>query len=278
MQQGTSTLIPFKDDELSQQSTEEEDNINMLFMSNETIIFKDGKGINREVTYLGPTVSGGVLKHKIRTRSDNELLVNSILLSSIDAPDIATIPITPEQYQVDLPKLTDLELRQISTPQTLDSDQREFVELHYRLNHLPFPAMIVLAEKGRIKKKFVKLKHRLPVCMSCIFGTAHRKPWRSKGSKGSIRKESGNAPGICVSTDQLVSAQPGLIPQMAGFLTNLRIWGATVFIDHFSDYVYVALMQDLTLDETLLAKTAFERHTNEGGVSISAYRADNGRF
>ena len=158
-------------------------------LSNETIIFKDGKGINREVTYLGPTVSGGVLKHKIRTRSDNELLVDSILLSPIDAPDIATIPITPEQYQIDLPKLTDLELRQISTPQTLDSDQQEFIELHYKLNHLPFPAMIVLSEKGRIKKKFAKLKHRLPVCR------------RSKGSKGSIQKESDNAPGICVSTD-----------------------------------------------------------------------------
>jgi hypothetical protein len=37
-------------------------------------------------------------------------------------------------------------------------------------------------------------------------------------------------------------------------------------------------MRDLTLDETLLAKTAFERHANEGGVSIASYRADNGRF
>ena len=52
--------------------------------------------------------------------------------------------------------------------------------------------------------------------------------------------------------DQLVSAQPGLIPQMAGFLTNLRIWGATICVDHYSDYVYVALMQDLGLDKTHL--------------------------
>ena len=139
--------------------------------------------------------------------------------------DIATIPLTPEQYQIDLPKLTDLELKQISTPQTLDSDQQEFMELHYKLSHLPLPAMIVLAEKGRIKKKFAKLKHRLPVCMSCIFGTAHCKPWRSKVSKGSIRKESDNAPGKCVSMDQLVSAQPGLIPQMAGFLLICKSGG-----------------------------------------------------
>jgi hypothetical protein len=102
--------------------------------------------------------------------------------------------------------------------------------------------MITLAEKGQIKKKFAKLKHRLPICMSCIFGTAHHKPWRSKGYKGPIRKESDNAPRKCISIDQMVSAQPGLIPQMAGFLTNLCIWGATVFVDHFSDYVYVALM------------------------------------
>ena len=95
----------------------------------------------------------------------------------------------------------------------------------------------------------------LPVCMSCMFGTTHRKPWRSKGEKEPIRKPTDNAPGKCVSIDQMISAQPGLIPQMAGFLTNLRIWGATIFVDHYSDYVFVALMRDLTLDETLLAKT-----------------------
>ncbi len=167
---------------------------------------------------------------------------------------------------------------QISTPQTLDGNQQEFKELQYKLSHLPLPAMIVLAEKGRIKKKFAKLKHRLPICMSCIFETAHRKPWRSKGLKGSIRKESNNAPGKCISMDQLVSTQPGLIPQMAGFLTNLRIWGATVFVYHFSNYVYVALMQDLGLDKTLLVKLAFERHANDGGISISSYQADNGHF
>ena len=65
----------------------------------------------------------------------------------------------------------------------------------------------------------------------------------------------------------------------AGFLTNLQIWEATVFVDHYSDYVYVSLMQDLGLDETLLAKLAFECHANNGGVySITSYRADNDNF
>jgi hypothetical protein len=184
----------------------------------------------------------------------------------------------PEHYAVNLPKLSESKLEQISKPQSLDSNQQEFIKLYHKLSHLPILAMIMLAEKGRIRKKFAKLKHRLPICMSCIFGTAHRKPWHSKGSKESIRNESNNAPGKCISMDQLVSAQPGLIPQMAGVLPNLHIWGATVFVDHFSDYVSVALMQGLGLDETLLAKSYFEWHANEGGVSINSYRADNGCF
>ncbi len=63
----TSTFIPFEDDELLQQLPEDKDVINMLFMCNEAVIFKDGKGINREVTYLGPILSDGILKHKIQT-------------------------------------------------------------------------------------------------------------------------------------------------------------------------------------------------------------------
>ena len=72
-----------------------------------------------------------------------------------------------------------------------------------------------------------------------------------------IHKESNDAPGNCVSMDQMVSAQQGLFPQMAGFLTNLCMWGAMIFVDHFLNYVYVALMCDLTLDETFLAKSSF---------------------
>ncbi len=107
--------------------------------------------------------------------------------------------------------------------------------------------------------------------MPCIFGTAHCKPWRSKGEKGLIRKHDDDAPGKIVTINQMISTQPGLIPQMAGFLTNLRIWAATIFVDHFSDFVYVALMHDLTLDKTLLAKSSFERHANKGGVTINSY-------
>jgi hypothetical protein len=69
-------------------------------------------------------------------------------------------------------------------------------------------------------------------------------------------KKSDDYPGANASLDHLVSAQPGLIPQISGKLTGMRVNGATIFVDHYSDHVYVSLMWDLTLDETNLAKHA----------------------
>jgi hypothetical protein len=73
------------------------------------------------------------------------------------------------------------------------------------MNHLPLPEMITLAEEGKLNRKFTKLKHQLPICISCLFGTAHCKPWPFKGSHGSIQKETDDAPGKCMSMDHLVS-------------------------------------------------------------------------
>jgi hypothetical protein len=70
-------------------------------------------------------------------------------------------------------------------------------------------------------------------------------------------------PGDGVSVDQIISAQPGLIPQMAGFLTSKQIWGCTTFIDLISDYIFVHQMKDLLLTETLLAKMTFKYYAPE---------------
>ena len=78
--------------------------------------------------------------------------------------------------------------------------------------------------------------------------------------------------------DQIVSAQPGLIPQMSGFLTNRRIWSYTTFCDHVSDFVYVHLMRDFTIVETLLAVKAFEKMLAKAGRTVRHYHADNGVF
>ena len=65
---------------------------------------------------------------------------------------------------------------------------------------------------------------------------------------------------------------------MSGFIPNQRLWGATTFIDHVSDYVYVHLMRDLSLTETLLAKSAMEKVMAQAGITVKHYHAENGRF
>jgi hypothetical protein len=79
-------------------------------------------------------------------------------------------------------------------------------------------------------------------------------------------------------TDQLVSAQPGLIPQISGKLTHQCVNGATVFVNHFSDHVYAYLMRDVTLDETIAAKHGYESYLSLLGIKSQGYHADNGRF
>ncbi len=201
-------------------------------MLHKSILLKDAKETMSEITYLGSQLLDEVLQHKVRNKNEHEFLVDGTLLSSIDTPDISTIPVSIEQYAAELPKSTRKQLEQISNPQILVDGEQELMGFHCKLNHIPLPSMITLAKKGKLNKKFFRLKHRLPVCMSCLFGICHCKPWHSKGSKGLIRKEIDDAPGKCVSMDQRVSVQPELIPQMMSFLTNLRIWGTRIFVDH----------------------------------------------
>jgi hypothetical protein len=73
--------------------------------------------------------------------------------------------------------------------------------------------------------------------------------------------------------DQMVSVQPDLIPQMSGHLTNLRIVGTTIFVDHFFHHIYAYLMKDLMLLETLMAKHAYEKYLPSLGVESKAYHA-----
>eukprot|EP00957_Ditylum_brightwellii_P118508 9038413-Ditylum_brightwellii.AAC.1 len=73
----------------------------------------------------------------------------------------------------------------------------------------------------RLKQLFETVT--VPICASCMLGEAHRKQWRSKGGRGSIKKENEKEPGDGTSIDQLVSNQPGLVPQLSGKLTNQQI-------------------------------------------------------
>jgi hypothetical protein len=159
----------------------------------------------------------------------------------------------------------------------LESDERLLMEYHERLGHLPFEHLQALAHANIIPKKL--LRCQTPKCPGCLYGKAHRRPWRSKRSKTNqdgIKKAT--ISGGVVSVDQLESPVAGFVGNQKGRPTTQRYRGATVFADHWSGLSYVHLMTSLNGDETIEAKQAFERFAAAHGVRVQHYHADNGRF
>ena len=157
--------------------------------------------------------------------------------------------------------------------------QQELLDWHNRLGHVSFKTLIRLANLGIIPRRLRKVT-QFPVCPSCLFGKHHKRPWRTKGKSNvrRIRKESDDKPGANTSIDHMVSAQPGLIPQVTGTLTLDRFWAACIFVDHFTGYLFVYLQRGTSALETINAKLAYEQHASTFGVDVLGYHGDNGRF
>jgi hypothetical protein len=185
--------------------------------------YNDGKGTRDVVKFLGADfIDDMQIKCSIQLSDDTVLLVDPETLNFIENPDVASIPQTSDDYLCASAELSESQLHALISPKSLSPLQEEMLSHHYRLHHTPFPKLIVMAERGEIPQRLASLKRRCPLCVVCLFGQAHKRPWRSKSKeKHPIRKLTDDAPGKRSSLDQMVSAQPGLIPQMSGRLTNL---------------------------------------------------------
>ncbi len=146
--------------------------------------YNNGNGMHDVVQFLGVDfINGMQLKCNIRLSNDSTKLVDPETLYFIKNPDIAIIPQTLEEYCRDAANLKPLDLEHILKPVTLSPLQEEMLCYHYRLHHEPFPKLIMLAEKGEIPKHLASLKGRCPICIPCLFGKAHKRPWRSKSKQ-----------------------------------------------------------------------------------------------
>ena len=101
----------------------------------------------------------------------------------------------------------------------MSDQQRELLRIHYNLKHLPFSYLRKLAEQGVIPKYLAKVQP--PLCVSCLMGKQHRKPWRGRGKKvKTLRKAEHSFPGAMTSIDHMYSTFGGLIPQVKGTFGN----------------------------------------------------------
>ena len=137
--------------------------------------------------------------------------------------------------------------------------------------------MFLLVKFGILSKKLLALQDSQPLCDSCLFGKSHIKGWRTKGDvQHNIRQDDDNNPGDGTSTDQIVSAQSGLVHQTSGRLTRSRIWGNHIMVYHFSNFIYVHVMSSISVEDTLADKKSYEQRAASYVVNVNIYHADNG--
>ena len=203
-------MIEYSEGDLVDLSSEE----TISFLDGMKLILNDGSGSKSLVTFVGVESEDGTQRKCKVLKDDGTItLVTQECLHFPENPDIASIPQTSEDYCRDCETVSEADLKSVLQPQHLSPLQEEMMGYHIRLHHLPFPKLIELAGRGEIPKRLATLKGSTPICVACVFGAAHKKPWRTKSKKyNPIRRPEDDAPGKRISTDQLVSAQPGLIP------------------------------------------------------------------
>ncbi len=224
----------------------------------------------------------GILQFHVETSSNDIIVTTRESLRDPMTPDIGWIPSTVPDLHAASSQIPVEELEKIAKPVTLSPMQEEWLTLHERLWHLPFAIMFRLAQAGVLPKRFLKLRNSPPPCTSCLFGQAHRKPWRFKstvdGALSVLRGDDVTRAGQVIGIDQLISCQPGLVPQEKGTMTWARVWAATIFVDYYTKFVYVALICDQTAKSAVEAKHNFEHFAATRSVQVDRYHGNNGVF
>ena len=116
------------------------------------------------------------------------------------------------------------------------------------LNHISLSNLHTLAKKGIVPSKILNIK-TTPPCASCLFGRAHRKPWRTKATSGSIRKKC--QPGEECSVHQIVISSPSLMSQNTGKRTKCHYVGSQLTVDHAANYCHIAHLKDFQYQKLL---------------------------
>ena len=206
------------------------------------------------------------------------LMCTVTILAHPEDPDISAIPMYASDYIREYFHIRKEQEQHMVQPKNFSPLKQRFLSCNKRLNHFPKKDMFKLFDQGILPSRFAQLKADSLLFVSCIYGKNHRKSWRTHGKKLAFRRYTNNTPCEGTSTYPLVSGQPGLIAQIGGHLTGARIWAFNVFVDNCSNLVYNHLIQSMTKEETLNAKTAYERFSDDHGIKACLYHANNGWY
>jgi hypothetical protein len=173
--------------------------------------------------------------------------------------------------------------------QNLSHSQKQLLKWHFRLGHINMQTIQGLLRSGILATTEPQKKlHRaaanceLPVCASCQFGRAKRRPVPGKTTQSDSKhegalKRNNLLPGQEVSVDHFICSTRGRLPNSRGRTSTTSMYqGGAIFVDHASGYVHIEHQVSLNSHETMMAKSKFENQLREVGVIVQTYRSDNG--
>ena len=123
--------------------------------------------------------------------------------------------------------------------------QMRLLTIHESLEHTSFHIIRLLCLAGILPRELASVAY--PLCPGCSYGKSNRRPWCRKGKSNLKKIKPVTIPGQVVSVDQLVRYTPGLIPTHRGLQKTKRYLGATIFVDHASDFTMYILWRELQM-------------------------------
>jgi hypothetical protein len=139
-----------------------------------------------------------------------------------------------------------IDLNQINN---MSDDQRQFLHIHEKYDHINFNSLKDLAREGIIQKKFKNIEP--PICLGCQLGKAHK---IKRNKNNSIAGENITKPGQLVHMDQAESQNPGRPMTHSGNNNKNKIKVFTVFIDSVSKKIFVEFQTSTNAIQTLKGK------------------------
>ena len=161
-------------------TTSQNDIVSEFFEIGETLFLKnDGQSGLVKVKQFSLEEANTLKYFVTNTNGDNIVTTKEHIFSPTNTY-IGWIPESAPEYGQAEKLLSEEAIEKITSPTHLSPLQQEFFSVNYKLNHLPFTIMLQIAKMSILPCRFFKLRNDFPPCVSCLFGKAHRRPWRQK--------------------------------------------------------------------------------------------------
>ena len=217
----------------------------------------------------------------------------------LQMPDIGNLPVHIDNASY-MPILTcfhnvDKAMKHLANPCVTDeinpmlsAKSKLLLKLHYKMGHLGFKHLKFLLRAfklfGSAGVMAADPSTDIPKCSSCIEGGMEKIPIKGNvhtklpQRQGCLKRDQ-LIPGQRVFSDQYVSSLPGKNFNGRGHLNSTQGFkGGTIFCDAASNYMSIHHQQSFTGHETIQSMLAFERESNEIGITIQGYNTDNGVY